>query len=146
MNDEKLCPDCDSMIKVRAEICPKCGVRQFASPNVTRSFAIILALSLGGTGLHKLYLSQILWGIFYAFFFCIGLLYNNLELIALLHTLGVIEGFYLLFINDARFVQVYGSDPSNQPKNPSIFASKKRRAKRDVARKSREEKSDPTTT
>jgi RNA polymerase subunit RPABC4/transcription elongation factor Spt4 len=26
--DEKFCTDCGSVIKLKAEICPKCGIRQ----------------------------------------------------------------------------------------------------------------------
>jgi len=30
--DEKYCSECGAVIKVKAEICPKCGVRQFIQP------------------------------------------------------------------------------------------------------------------
>ncbi len=30
--DEKFCPDCGEIIKIKAEICPKCGVRQLPPP------------------------------------------------------------------------------------------------------------------
>ena len=31
--DEKFCSDCGSVIKIKAEICPQCGVRQMAAPS-----------------------------------------------------------------------------------------------------------------
>ncbi|MDR2637478.1 MAG: zinc-ribbon domain-containing protein, partial [Zoogloeaceae bacterium] len=30
--DEKFCSECGAIIKAKAEICPKCGVRQMAKP------------------------------------------------------------------------------------------------------------------
>ena len=33
--DEKICSECGSIINAKAEICPKCGVRQSAPPFVT---------------------------------------------------------------------------------------------------------------
>ena len=30
--DEKFCSDCGGTIKAKAEICPKCGIRQSAAP------------------------------------------------------------------------------------------------------------------
>ncbi len=36
--DEKFCGDCGKVIKIKAEICPYCGVRQSRSPTQTMSF------------------------------------------------------------------------------------------------------------
>jgi ribosomal protein L40E len=33
--DEKFCSECGAIIKAKAEICPKCGVRQMAAPFVS---------------------------------------------------------------------------------------------------------------
>lgn len=77
--DERYCGDCGAIIKVRAEICPKCGIRQagVAAPVVhtpttparkKRVTAAVLAFLLGGAGAHKFYLGQIGLGILYLAF------------------------------------------------------------------------------
>lgn len=32
--DEKFCSDCGEIIKIKAEICPKCGIRQLFPPSL----------------------------------------------------------------------------------------------------------------
>ena len=77
--DEKFCSDCGSVIKTKAEICPKCGVRQMAAPSSidlaatapngkSKLAAALFALFLGGIGIHKFYLVQVGWGIAYLLF------------------------------------------------------------------------------
>lgn len=76
--DEKFCGDCGETIKLKAEICPKCGVRQLSSLNSlsatapngkSKIAAALLALFLGAFGVHKFYLGQIGWGLLYLVFF-----------------------------------------------------------------------------
>ena len=53
-------------------MCPKCGATQAGSGAVgekSRVAAIILALFLGGFGVHKFYLGRIAAGVFYLLFF-----------------------------------------------------------------------------
>jgi len=77
--DEKFCSDCGSIIKVKAEICPKCGVRQMGKPisvnlgpvaenGKSRIAAALFAIFLGGFGAHKFYLGQVGLGIVYLLF------------------------------------------------------------------------------
>jgi len=75
--DEKFCSECGARIRRAAEICPKCGVRQFAPPiglgpvapnGKNRVAAALLALILGGFGVHKFYLGQVGLGIVYLLF------------------------------------------------------------------------------
>ena len=75
--DEKFCSECASTIKAKAEICPKCGVRQMtqqgfltaAAPNGKNKItAAFLAFFLGGLGVHKFYLGQIGFGFLYLIF------------------------------------------------------------------------------
>ncbi len=73
--DQKYCSDCGSTISARAEICPKCGVRQLnrsESPDAnhkSRLTAGILALFFGGVGIHKFYMGQAGLGFLYLVFF-----------------------------------------------------------------------------
>lgn len=69
MEKGKYCTDCGAPIDARAEICPRCGVRQ---PHLRRPgrlsrrvAAAIFAILLGGIGIHRFYLGQVGWGILY---------------------------------------------------------------------------------
>lgn len=107
--NEKYCRDCGALISIKAEICPKCGVRQMAAPGSinlgptapngrNRLVAALLALFLGGLGAHKFYLGQTGKGILYLLFFwtCIPAI------------LGFIEFILLLAMSDEAFSQQYG--------------------------------------
>ena len=105
--DEKFCTDCGALIKARSEICPKCGVRQMPPPGIfistspngrSRLVAALLALFLGGFGLHKFYLGRVGWGIVYLLF-C----WTFLPAIV-----GFIEGILLLVMSDSEFDTKYG--------------------------------------
>jgi len=66
------CRACGLPIDPRAEICPNCGVRQFAlstRPQKSRTTAGLLALFLGGFGAHHFYLGHTGLGILYLLFF-----------------------------------------------------------------------------
>ncbi|MDR0762239.1 MAG: NINE protein [Campylobacteraceae bacterium] len=68
--DEKFCSECGNIIKAKAEICPKCGVRQrLASESKNRINAALFAVFLGGFGAHKFYLGKTGQGILYLIFF-----------------------------------------------------------------------------
>jgi TM2 domain-containing membrane protein YozV len=78
--DEKFCGECGAVIKIKAEICPKCGVRQISKPSSldlgptapngkSRIAAALFAFLLGGFGGHKFYLNQVGTGIVYLIFF-----------------------------------------------------------------------------
>jgi len=77
----RFCADCGAQINPRAEICPKCGVRQY-QPNIKpsrpeqryqpkRIVAGLLGLFLitGMFGLHKFYMGQAGKGLLYCCFF-----------------------------------------------------------------------------
>lgn len=76
-SDEVFCSECGEIIKAKAEICPKCGVRQNPPPNVFRATTIsgksriaaaLFAFFLGGLGVHKFYLGRVGQGILYLLF------------------------------------------------------------------------------
>ena len=105
--DEKFCHECGALIKAKAEICPKCGVRQTAPPfslgasapnGKNKIAAALFAFFLGGFGAHKFYLGQVGWGVVYLLF-C----WTFLPAIA-----ALIEFIILLTMSDETFNQKYG--------------------------------------
>lgn len=106
--DEKYCSECGAIIRARAEICPKCGVRQASpfgslgavAPNgKSRLAAVLFAFFLGGFGFHKFYLGCTGMGVLYLLF-C----WTFIPAVV-----GVIEGILLLVMSDAEFIRKYGS-------------------------------------
>lgn len=106
--DEKFCSECGAAIKVKAEICPKCGVRQSTPPNAfggtapngkKKMTAALFAFFLGGFGAHKFYLGQTGKGLLYLLLFWTFIP----ALIAL------IEFIMLLTMDEDVFNQKYGS-------------------------------------
>ena len=68
---ENYCRDCGSTIQSRAEICPKCGVRQKAYTGAggrNRTTAALFAFFFGWLGAHKFYVGQAGLGILYLLF------------------------------------------------------------------------------
>lgn len=61
--NEKFCQECGAVINVKAEICPRCGVRQpdFIGPNNTSKndnrwlITLLLCWFLGVFGVHRFY-------------------------------------------------------------------------------------------
>lgn len=105
--DEKFCSECGSVIKIKAEICPKCGVRQIAAPSAlggttpsgkTKVAAALFGIFLGGIGGHKFYLGQTIQGFFYLIF-C----WTFIPLV-----FGFIEGLNYLTMSDKVFAERYG--------------------------------------
>lgn len=98
--DEKFCTDCGAIISLKAEICPKCGVRQTPAPsgNKSRVVAALFAFFLGGIGIHKFYLGRVVWGIVYILF-C----WTFIPLIV-----AFVEGIVYLTMSDEKFAQKYG--------------------------------------
>ncbi|MDA3971034.1 MAG: NINE protein [Desulfobulbaceae bacterium] len=69
--DEKFCGSCGEIIKIKAEICPKCGVRQ-RNP-LSKTALLLLAFFLGGIGAHKFYTGKNWQGFFYILFCWTGI-------------------------------------------------------------------------
>jgi TM2 domain-containing membrane protein YozV len=104
---QKYCHACASVLDARAEICPKCGVRQqnalagglATTPSgKSRIAAALFAFFLGGFGVHKFYLGQVGMGILYLVF-C----WTFIPAIV-----GLIEAIILFTQSDAAFAAKYG--------------------------------------
>lgn len=61
-DNQKYCAECGELINVKAEICPKCGVRQIGSSGsgIGESenkwmITLLLCFFLGGLGVHRFY-------------------------------------------------------------------------------------------
>lgn len=59
------CKDCGKAVSPSARHCPKCGANLQAK---SKTIAILLALFLGGIGVHKFYIGRPLEGILYLLF------------------------------------------------------------------------------
>lgn len=97
----KHCPSCGSVIDANAVDCPRCGVRQ---PDVvyqeskSRAVAILLALFLGGFGIHRFYVGPISWGVAYLVFFWTGIP----------QLLAWLEAIFWLTRSDVEWAMKYG--------------------------------------
>ena len=68
MSEMVFCRGCGKEIHSTAETCPQCGAMFKVRGSKSRISAALLALFLGGFGIHKFYLGQIGWGIVYLIF------------------------------------------------------------------------------
>jgi len=65
----KHCDSCGADILIKAEICPKCGVRQHKP--VSKAALLLLTFFFGGLGAHKFYLGKNWQGVVYLLLFLI---------------------------------------------------------------------------
>jgi TM2 domain-containing membrane protein YozV len=94
------CHACGAPIDPRAEICPRCGVRQRpVALGRNRVVAALLGIFLGALGVHKFYLGRIGWGITYLL-----LCWTFIPAIV-----GFIEGIIYLTMSDEGFAAKYGA-------------------------------------
>jgi TM2 domain-containing membrane protein YozV len=101
------CRECGKQVSDQAASCPSCGAPVAAStppavvapsgPMKSRSTAILLAIFLGGLGIHKFYLNKPLWGVIYLLF-C----FTFIPAI-----LGFLEGICYISMSDKMFQQRY---------------------------------------
>lgn len=98
--ETKFCVTCGAQIHAKAEICPKCGVRQpraTSSGGKSRIMAALFGILLGGLGIHKFYLGSTGWGVVYLLF-CWTLIPV---------VVGLIEGIVYLTMSDEAFAAKY---------------------------------------
>jgi TM2 domain-containing membrane protein YozV/RNA polymerase subunit RPABC4/transcription elongation factor Spt4 len=98
--DQKYCVDCDELINEQAELCPDCGVAQptlRGSADTDQVVAGILAILLGGLGVHKFYQGNMRNGVLYLCFFWT----------AIPAILGLIEGILVLVADEREYEEKY---------------------------------------
>jgi len=109
--DEKYCFSCGALINAKAEICPKCGVRQSPRPfpanlgnlapnGRSKLAAALFAIFLGSFGIHKFYLGRVGWGVVYLLLCWTGIP----------GIVGFIEGILLLIMSEEDFNTKYGNN------------------------------------
>ena len=104
------CTDWKAALKKDSDFCPKCGVIQvygneqenskpttIAVRDLNKTVAALLAIILGGVGIHKFYLKRSRMGVLYLLF-CWTLIPA---------VIGFFEGIYLLLMSDNYFYQEY---------------------------------------
>jgi TM2 domain-containing membrane protein YozV/RNA polymerase subunit RPABC4/transcription elongation factor Spt4 len=95
------CRGCGSALHVDATVCPKCGapqVKASATAPKSRVTAAVLALFLGGLGIHRFYLNQPVWGFVYLIF-CWTFIPAGI---------AFIEALIFLFESDEKFAKAHG--------------------------------------
>lgn len=95
-NDMTPCRGCGKEIHKTAATCPHCGAPQRTKRYKSKIAAGVLAIFLGGFGIHRFYLGQ-WWGIFYLLFFWAGIP----------GIVSFIEGIVFLFTNDEKWDKKY---------------------------------------
>lgn len=99
MTATKYCSGCGKQIHASARACPNCGYTQAGrDAEKSKIVAALLALFLGGFGIHKFYLGRIGWGIAYLIFF-----WTFIPAI-----MAFVEGIIYLCMPEDRFHAKYG--------------------------------------
>jgi len=93
--DMKYCSGCGKPIHKTARSCPNCGAafRGASRSEKNKMVAGLLAIFLGGIGIHKFYLGQGGWGVLYLIFF-----WTFIPAIV-----AFFEGIFLLVMAEDRF-------------------------------------------
>lgn len=101
IHKQSFCFACGLSIDPRAELCPSCGVRQTrsATSGKDRGTAALLALFLGGLGVHHFYLGNTALGVLYLLF-CWTLIPA---------VVSCVEGIVFLCMSDSNFHKKYPS-------------------------------------
>jgi TM2 domain-containing membrane protein YozV len=94
--DQRYCVGCGTLIHITADMCPRCGARQHLGGGETSKNKVVaglLALFLGGVGIHKFYLGRIGLGVVYLMLF-----WTFIPAI-----IGFFEGIWYLAMDEENF-------------------------------------------
>lgn len=94
--DKKFCSSCGAEVPPKAVICVKCGVPVSRGGDKTKMTAFLLALFLGGFGLHRYYLRQQWWWVY--LLLCWTLVPS---------VVALVEGIGYLMLSDQQFDAKY---------------------------------------
>lgn len=104
--EEKYCVNCGELIYKQADICPECGVKQpttgggvGGSKDTDQVVAGVLAILVGGLGVHKFYQGNMRNGVLYLCFFWT----------AIPALLGLIEGILMLVADEEEYERKYAN-------------------------------------
>ena len=103
MEDMVHCRGCGKEIHKTAMTCPHCGASQRVGRNKSKLAAGLLAIFIGGLGVHRFYLGQ-WWGIFYLLFWITGLP----------SLVSIIEGIVFLATNNQSWDDKYNNGMASQ--------------------------------
>lgn len=92
----RFCPNCGKPLHNDQDVCLSCG-KSVAGARHNKIAAGILAIFLGGFGIHKFYLGQAGMGILYLLFCWSGIT----------EVIGIIEGIIYLCMSDEDFAAKY---------------------------------------
>lgn len=118
--DSKRCDSCNAAIPRSADFCTVCGVIQAGTPPTSfskpinqknKTVAALLAIFLGGLGIHKFYLQKTGMGIIYLLF-C----WTFIPAV-----IGFIEGIILLVMDEKNFIQKYCGRKGSPQVGPKSF-------------------------
>lgn len=91
------CKSCGAEINDKAVVCVKCGVPTIKIGGKNKTIAALLALFLGGIGIHKFYLGRWIQGFLYLIF--------SFTFIPLI--LSFFECIYYLLMSEDKFNSTY---------------------------------------
>jgi TM2 domain-containing membrane protein YozV/RNA polymerase subunit RPABC4/transcription elongation factor Spt4 len=97
--DEKYCVNCGELIYKQSDLCPECGVEQpgGGSTDTDQVIAGVLAILVGGIGVHKFYQGNMRNGVLYLCLFWTGVP----------AVLGLIEGILMLVADEDEYHDKY---------------------------------------
>ena len=100
--DQKYCTNCGAVVNRDAVVCPECGATQAVGVTGEKDklAAALIAIFLGGLGIHKFYLGDNRMGVLYLCFFWTGIP----------AVLGIIEGIVYLTKDEQEFQRRYVKD------------------------------------
>lgn len=98
MEDAKYCSNCGKNTQIESTTCPTCDCNRTCKGKKNRIAAGVLAILLGGLGVHKFYLGKVGQGIIYLLFCWTGIP----------GIIGLIEGILYLCMTDQEFAAKYG--------------------------------------
>jgi TM2 domain-containing membrane protein YozV len=96
MSSMVYCRGCGKEIHESAHQCPHCGATGLKKSAKSKTTAGILAILIGGLGIHRFYLGQ-WWGIFYLLF-----IWTFIPIL-----ISIIEGIVFLCTSDENWNQKY---------------------------------------